>query len=127
MKKLFVLLLVLILTISLFAGCAATGETPKTDETPKNATSEKTDEMSMDTEKPTITMSQSGLPLRRCGRFIRILLIYTRTSSLLLQFLTSPAQRVSTIRRLMTLAAVNSMTLPTSAVGTLFRSQVPLA
>ena len=55
MKKLFALLLASILVISLFAGCAATGKTPKTDETPKNATSEKTDEMSMDTEKPTIT------------------------------------------------------------------------
>lgn len=49
MKKLFALLLASILVISLFAGCTATNEAPKKE------TSEKTDEMSMDTEKPTIT------------------------------------------------------------------------
>ena len=49
MKKLFALLLASILVISLFAGCTATNEAPKKE------TSEKTDGMSMDTEKPTIT------------------------------------------------------------------------
>ena len=49
MKKILALLLASLLVISLFAGCTAANEAPKKE------TSEKTDGMSMDTEKPTIT------------------------------------------------------------------------
>ena len=55
MKKLFALLLASILVISLFAGCTATNEAPKKE------TSEKTDGMSMDTEKPTIIIGRGRL------------------------------------------------------------------
>ena len=63
MKKILALLLASLLVISLFAGCAKqTKDTPKKDEqsaanseTTKENMGEKTDEMPMDAEKPTIT------------------------------------------------------------------------
>ncbi len=63
MKKILALLLASLLVISLFAGCAKqTNDTMKKDEQPaangetaKENMGEKTDEMPMDAEKPTIT------------------------------------------------------------------------
>ena len=138
MKKILALLLASLLVISLFAGCAKqTNDTMKKDEQPaangetaKENMGEKTDEMPMDAEKPTITFvhgyyhDESEWPA--AAQMRQIYQDFADMHKDEFTFVAIPDEsgaEGTTTQRSTTSAAASSMTSPTLAAGTSFPSQ----